>query len=158
MEELRIPTRRVTAEIFLRDGSVSLGCLFHAESLYEHGTAEDIAAELNDERDFVPFQEQVNGARLQLLNKQHMLRVRVPELHEADLTLDLTDEIEDVDSCTLWLADGSQVSCRPVVETPVASSRLIDKLNHTPLFMTVITDDGVEFVRAAHIVRIIGNR
>ena len=43
---------------------------------------------------------------------------------------------------------------RPVVETPPANSRLIDKFNHAPTFVTFLTEHGVDFIHTAHIVRI----
>ena len=158
VRELRVPTRPVTVDVFTTDGAVTHGYLYHAASAYESGSACDIAAELNDERHFVPFHHEEENGGVFLLNKQHILRVSTDELSFTDLGCLAAVEAEDVDSCTLWMADGSHLPCRPFVETRAVSSRLIDKLNHAPTFMTVVTDDGVQFVRADQIVRIVGDR
>jgi len=156
LKELRIPTRRVSADVFTSDGNTARGYLFHAASVYESGTAEDILSELNDEREFIPFQHEEGGVRTCLLNKLHLVRVRAHDLSPDELLHPEAADMDDGRGCTLWLADGSHVTGRPVVETRVGSTRLIDKLNSAPAFMIFVTDLGVEFVRVDQIVRVVG--
>jgi hypothetical protein len=143
--------------MFTTDGAATRGFMYHAESLYETGTAEDIADEFNDERRFIAFHPEEESAGVSLINKRHIVRVRVLDLTEADLRPANAEDAHHVDSCTLWLVDGSSVTGRPVVETPAESSRLLDKFNHSSTFLTFVTDDGVDFVQAAHIVKIVGS-
>ena len=155
MKELRVPTRRITVEVYTTDGARTRGSMFHTESLYETGSAEDIVAELNDERVFVPIRSENGEAQSSLLSKRHIVRVHVPDLTVADLRPVEADEAQRAETCTLQLDDGSRLTGRPVVETPASLSRLVDKFNHAPTFMTFVSDDGVDFVHGARIARII---
>jgi hypothetical protein len=129
--------------------------MYHAASQHETGTGEDILDELNDDRTFVPFHYDEAGAGTLLLNKRYIVRVHVPDLTVADLRPGEAEELPITETCTLWLVDGSHLTGRPVVETPASASRVLDKLNHAPTFMTFVTDDGVDFVHGAQIVRVI---
>jgi len=79
----------------------------------------------------------------------------VPDLTVADLRPVEADEAQRAETCTLQLDDGSRLTGRPVVETPASLSRLVDKFNHAPTFMTFVSDDGVDFVHGTRIARII---
>lgn len=155
MRELRIPTRRIAVELFATDGVAIQGWMYHPESLYERGTAEDVASELNDERDFVPFETRDATAQTMLLNKRHIVRVRVSGLTGEDLRPDEVLEARRARRCSVWLDDGSRVTGRPVIETPGRASRLVDKFNHCPTFLTFLADDGVDFIHRIHVVRIL---
>jgi hypothetical protein len=155
VKELRVPTRRITVEVYTTDGVRTRGSMFHTESLYETGSAEDIVAELNDERLFVPIRPENGETQSALLSKRHIVRVRVPDLSAVDLRPDETDAAQRAETCTLQLDDGSSLTGRPVVETPASLSRLVDKFNHAPTFITFVSDDGVDFVHGARIARII---
>ena len=154
MKELRVPTRRITVEVYTTDGARTRGSMFHTESLYETGSAEDIVAELNDERVFVPIRSDDEEADSSLLSKRHIVRVHVPDLTVADLRPIEAEEALHAETCTLLLDDGSRLTGRPVVETPASLSRLVDKFNHAPAFMTFVSDDGVDFVHGDRIARI----
>ena len=149
----RVPTRRITVELFTLDGNDGTrGTMHHGESLYESGTGADIVNELNDDRAFIPFVADDGDAEQALINKQRILRVHVPDLTYDDLPQH--GQAAPAESCTVWLSDESCRTGRPVVETPPANSRLIDKFNHAPTFVTFLTEHGVDFIHTAHIVRI----
>jgi hypothetical protein len=155
VEELKVPTRRITVEVFRTDGARACGTMFHTESLYQTGSAGDIVDELNDERTFVPFHAGDPTAESYLLNKRHIVRVHVPDLTAADFRPDRADGTSHEVTCELLLDNGTRLTGRPVVETPVAASRLLDKFNHAPTFVPFVTDDGIDFVHTDRIVRIL---
>lgn len=155
MEELRVPTRRVTVDLFTSDGMRAHGVMFHSESLYESGSAADIASELNDERDFIPFQSEAPETGDCLVSKRHLVRVHLAGLTAADLTSEIVDAPSLVGTCTLLLEDGSTRTGRPLVETPVELARLVDKFNQSPTFFPFVTDDGVDFVHTDRVVRVV---
>jgi hypothetical protein len=155
LEELKVPTRRITVEIFTTDGARACGSMFHTESLYQTGSAGDIVNELNDERTFVPFHAGDPTAESYLLNKRHIVRVHVPELAAADFRPDGADDASHEVTCELLLDNGSSLTGRPIVETPEAASRLLDKFNHAPMFVPFLTDEGIDFVHTDRIVRIL---
>ena len=155
MKELRVPTRRITVEVYTTDGGRLRGAMYHTESLYESGSPEDIVDELNDERVFVPIRSDDDEAASALLSKRHIVRVHVPDLTVDDLRPVAADEAMHAETCTLLLDDGSRLTGRPVVETPASLSRLVDKFNHAPTFLTFVSDDGVDFVHGARIARIL---
>ena len=154
MEELKVPTRAVTAEIYTSDGAVLHGCMFHAETRYETGTAEDLACELNDQRSFLPLRSDDPEAGGMLLNKQHILRIHIPGLTADMLLHDETDETRRSVPCSVWLDDGSHLEGRPIVVTPDSRSRLVDKFNSAPEFLIFISDAGVDFIHSSHVLRV----
>lgn len=146
MEELQIPTRRITAAVFTSDGQRLHGSLFLTDSPYHKGGPEDLIELLNDERTFIPFKcEEPEPSNL-ILSKAHIVRVHV-ECEEEPA-------FQDENNCTLSLADGSRLDGRIPLDTPLASSRLVDKLNLATRFMTLVTDGGLDFVQRAQIVRV----
>jgi hypothetical protein len=154
VEELKVPTRAITVDIYTSDGAVRHGCMFHAETRYETGTAEDLACELNDQRAFLPLRSDDAETGNILLNKEHILRVHIPGLTADALLYDETDDGQPVAHCSVWLDDGSQLDGHPVVVTPGSRSRLLDKFNHAPEFLTFVSDDGVDFIHRSHVLRV----
>lgn len=157
MDELRVPTRRVIVDVFLADGTCATGTLFHSESLYQSGGPGDILEELNDEREFVPFAAIDDAVGASLLSKRHVLRVRVHELKMEDLQMGQREAAECGRRCTLLLDDGSRITGRLALETPLTASRLVDKFNMAPSFLPFVTDECVELVHASHVVRVFRN-
>ena len=154
MEELKVPTRLIAVEVSTTDGAVACGSMYHTESLYQTGSPEDIIDELNDERAFVPFASSDTMGNA-LLNKHHIVRVRVRDLSIEDLRPGEASELSHVHPCTLQLDDGTRITGRLVLETPTAQSRLVDKVNHGLSFVPFVTEEGVDLVNSTHITRIL---
>jgi hypothetical protein len=154
VEELKIPTRLIDVELLTADGDRARGAMFHPESLYESGGADDILEDLVDDRLFVPFLPEAAQQAPVLVNKRQIVSVGLPGLDVADLSL--VDEPDDncVRHCTLTLTVGGELSGRPVVETPATASRLLDKFNAAPRFVPFLTDEGLVFVQHTYILRI----
>ena len=155
MEELKVPTRAVRVDVFLRDGTDATGWMYHRESLYETGSPSDIFSDLNDDRDFLPFE--ADNETLSLLNKRHITRIVVHELGIEQLGPDGVTRYEELPVSTLLFDNGSRLDGRLVLETPGDSSRLVDKFNQAPTFVPFVFDDGVGLVNGARIVQIFYN-
>ncbi len=147
MEELQIPTRRITAEVFTTTGERLVGSLYLTASRYHTGGPEDFIELLNDERTFIPFSCDESHSQCTILSKAHIVRVHLDDGNEQS-----DDGSES--TCTLWLADGQRLSGRVLLATPPTSSRLVDKFNLAGRFLTVVSDDGTDFVHRSQIVRV----
>ena len=154
MEQLRVPTRRIEVEVFLEDGAQVKGTLFHRAAMYDCGGAADVCHDLNDERAFLPFDTDDENSGDALLSKRHIIRVLVHDFTVDQLGPGQTEQFEQASTSMLMLDDGTQLSGRLVLETPLASSRLLDKFNQAPTFVPFVTDLGVELINCAHVVRI----
>ena len=153
MKDLQIPTRPIAVEVFTEPGRPLRGFLFHTDTPFDSDVSHDVAEVLNDERAFVPFSFEEAGGVPMILNKDHVVRVRV----EA-LAADSSGESPPIDwneqPRTLVLADGTRVSGQIEVDTPPHAARLVDKLNLAPPFVAVRTVAGLEFVRRTSIARV----
>ena len=147
MEELQIPTRRITAEVFTTTGERLVGSLYLTASQYHTGGPEDFIELLNDERTFIPFSCEESHSQFTILSKTHIVRVHLDDGNEQS-------DGRTESTCTLWLADGHRLSGRVLLATPPTSSRLVDKFNLARRFLTVVSDDGIDFVHRAQIVRV----
>jgi hypothetical protein len=152
LDQLKVPTRRIEVEVFLVDGARIKGTMFHRDAMYDCGGPADVCHDLNDERAFLPFDTGEEGGGATLLSKRHILRVLVPDFDVEPLEAGQEEQHED--RSMLMLDDGTRTSGRLVLETRLASSRLLDKFNQAPVFVAFVTDQGVELINRAHIVRI----
>jgi hypothetical protein len=155
MREFEVPIRSITVEVQTTDGTVARGEMYHTESLYQTGGAQDIVKELLDGRVFVPFRAELPDEQRCLLNKRHVVWIHVPELTAAELHPDEGGDDGAGETCTLLLDDGSELTGRPVVPTPPSASRVADKFNQARLFVAFASDRGIHFVNPLHVVRIV---
>lgn len=148
LEELQVPTRRIVVDLFTDHGQFT-GSLFVTESRFHLGLLDELIKILNDERTFLPFTPD-GKEHCSIISKDHVLRLRLHGGPEEQL------DPENIDSETsrLTLSDGTWLEGEVAVTTPASLSRLVDKVNQAPRFMTVVTPEDVEFVRTSHVVRI----
>jgi hypothetical protein len=160
MEELQVPTHLILVAVHTDDGEELLGALFLAEGRYGDDRAAELMAVLNDERAFLPFESRTREGRVHrslILNKDHILRVHLSEAGgwQAPAETGTAEDATRAEAApVVVLADGTRISGRVAVETPWASSRLVDKLNHSQRFIPVVTDTGVDFVQRIHVMRV----
>jgi hypothetical protein len=147
MRELRVPTQRIAVQLVTTRGACRNGHLHLGPSHFRSGEVEDLGEVLNDEREFLPFEAEGDGAAPLVVHKAHIARVSVAGAVAA--ALDVGDEPH-----TLILADGSALSGRVCVPTPPTASRLVDKLNRAPRFVPVQAEDALHFVQVDHIVEV----
>jgi hypothetical protein len=157
VEELQVPTRPVPVDIYGVDGRRLAGSLFLVESEYNADQRQGIVRLLNDERAFLPFQVDAEGASSEhsvLLNKKHIVRVRLGDV--CTCAEDAIDEasLESGPTAALTLTDGSRVAGEIMIETPWSLSRLVDKMNHDQRFIPIRCDHGLVAVQRSHVVRV----
>jgi hypothetical protein len=156
MNDFQVPIGAVGVEMFLADGVQIQGRIFLAQDPRHPGFTDRLISVLNDEREFLPFEVGVDqGARSLVLNKDHIVRVRVLEPDPDEKSSSFSDHAPGEASRTeaiLHLSDGTQVSGCVMVDTPLASSRLVDKLNNGLRFVPVVRDDGIDLVQRTHVL------
>ena len=151
MEELRVPTRRVAVELFMTDGVHTRGVMYLTPTRHLTGSPEEISELLNDDRVFIPFRADDPGVDVWSVNKQHLMRVH---LEDCDTLRPDTASADPAPMCTILLRDRSRLTGQLLFDTPLSTSRLLDKFNGVPSFMTFVTDDGVDFVHRSHITQV----
>ncbi len=151
MEELQVPTHRLEVEVHAATGDALTGSMFAAELPYVTTGWESLLAILNDEREFLPCFGNAPGTERTILNKAHIVRVRLtPGDDGASPTW--IDESQG-ETCTLQLVDGTRLTGEIHLETRMEESRLIDKLNQADRFVVFIADGDMHFVQACRVVR-----
>lgn len=151
MEELRVPTRRVAVELFMADGVHTRGVMYLTPTRHVAGSPEEVAELLNDDRVFVPFRADDPAIDVWIVNKNHLTRVH---LEECDTLGPDPAFAEPEPLCTIVLRDRSRLTGQLLFDAPVSMSRLVDKFNGAPPFMTFVTDDGVDFVHRSHVTQV----
>ncbi len=130
----------------MADGVHTRGVMYLMPTRHDVGRPEEIAELLNDDRVFVPFRADDPTIEVWIVNKQHLMRVH---LEDCD-----TPRPEPAPICTIVLCDRSRLTGQLLFDTPLSTSRLLDKFNGVPPFMTFVTDDGVDFVQRSHITQV----
>jgi len=151
LEELRVPTRRVAVELFMDDGVHTRGVMYLTQTRHHSSESEEIAGLLNDDRVFVPFRADDPSIDVWIVNKHHVIRVH---LKDCDTLRDDAAPAEPTPICTIVLCDRSRLTGQLLFDAPVSASRLVDKFNGAPSFMTFVTDDGVDFVHRSHVTQV----
>ncbi len=151
MEDLRVPKRRVSAEVVLPGGAARRITLFLAEAASSHAGPERPTDLLNGGQDFVPaFDETLNG--MTFLNRAGLAVVRVArdlEVDEADaLTLPTEHEVE------VLLESGATLRGLVSYLRPPEHSRLVDFLNEPSPFFRLIEERAIALVNKRHISRV----
>lgn len=153
MEELQVPVRRIAVEVVVTTGARVHGSLFVHGSPYQSGDPEEVLELLNDERRFLPLAVD-DGPGMFVVNKEHVVRVHL-RLSSPGLVERWPDAVPiDAAECRLFLADGSRVSGRVLLQTPSSSSRTVDKLNRCGPFILLAGAEGLDFIRTSHVVHV----
>jgi hypothetical protein len=147
--------QRLTVDVFTTDGVRVSGSLYLVAASYTRGRPEEVADLLNDDRTFVPFAGHDPAERPGVLHKGHIVRVHTAAPAAADpQDAPPSPRSDGAEACTLLLDDGTWLEGRLCVDTPLASSRLVDKLNLASRFVPVLADDGIVFVNRDHVIRV----
>ena len=145
MKSLQVPTRPVAVEVFTSDGSQTHGLFYLEPSRFEMHEPNEVLGVLNDDRMFIPFAAADPENAQRLLNKDHIVRARIDDIEPGHRTS------EAFPCGTVLLVDGSRLTGNVVIETPPSASRLLDKLNQAPRFISIVTEDGINFVQRSYI-------
>ncbi len=132
--------------MFMADGVHTRGVMYLTPTRHDAGGPEDIAELLNDDRNFVPFRAEDPTIDVWIVNKRHLVRVHLEDCG--------TLRAEPAPQCTIVLFDRSRLTGQLLFAAPGSMSRLVDKFNAAPPFMTFVTDDGVDFVHRSHVTQV----
>jgi len=151
MEDLRVPKRRVLAEVLLPGGAARRITLFLAEAAPAHAGPERPSDLLNGGEEFVPaFDEETRT--MTFLNRVGLAVVRVErELDEggADaLTLPTEHEVD------VLLESGATLRGLVSYLRPPERSRLVDFLNEPAPFFRLIEERAIALVNKHHVARV----
>lgn len=135
----------------MHDGVHTSGLMFLSDVPNGNGGPEDVARLLNDDRTFIPFQSADPSIDTWIVNKRQIMRVH---LKDCDAFRDDPALAAPVPTCTILLGDRSRLTGQLLHYTPDFQSRLVDKFNTAPEFLTFITDEGVDFVHRIHVTQV----
>lgn len=152
MEELQVPTRRIHVEVFVTTGARVAVALFVHAAPYETGDAEDVLHVLNDKRAFLPLAMDGNAGEAFVINKDHILHVRLPWNGAPSFECVRDRAPDDGAESTMLLSDGTCLKGTLALDTPTSASRIVDKLNQASSFVPFVTADGIDFVQKSHVV------
>jgi hypothetical protein len=148
MDELRVPKRRVEAEVLLPGGEARRVTLFLAEAAQGHAGPERPLDLLNGAAEFFPA---LDGTETAFLHRPAVPVVRVERRFDApddEVTLPTEHDVE------VLLADGSRLTGLVSYVRPPERSRLGDFLNEPPPFFRLLQEDRVAYVNKRHVVRV----
>jgi hypothetical protein len=150
MNDLRVPKRRVAAEVILPGGGARRIVLFLADAAATHAGPERAWDLFSAGDGFVPaFDEE--AARMTFLNRASVAVVRVAREHEGDegeATLPTEHEVE------VHLHDGAALRGLVSFVRPPDHARLVDFLNDPAPFFRLVEDGSVALVHKRHVSRV----
>lgn len=151
MDELRVPKRRVAAEVHLAGGPPRRVTLFLAEAAVHHAGPESPGDLLNGTDEFVPAYDEAAQA-MSFLHRGAVSVVRLARaLDPGDaeaLTLPTEHEVQ------VHLTDGTLLAGLVSFLRPPDSARLVDFLNEASPFFRLLEADAVALVNKRHVARV----
>lgn len=151
MLDLRVPKRRVAAEVVLSGGEARRIWLFLADAASRHAGAERPSDLLNGGADFLPALDEESGL-MTFLNRGGVAVVRVDRALEADdgdaLTLPTEHEVE------VLLGSGLRLRGLVSFVRPPDHSRLVDFLNEPSPFFRLLEERAIALVNKRHVSRV----
>lgn len=152
MDELRVPKRRVSAEVLLAGGESRQVVLFLADAASRHAGPEQPADLLNGGDDFIPALDEAAGT-MTFLNRAGLAVVRVPRELDPEgadaVTLPTEHEVE------VLLGSGTILRGLLSYLRPPEHSRLVDHLNEPVPFLRLIEERTTALVNKRHVSRIL---
>jgi hypothetical protein len=149
MNELRVPTVALPAEIVFEDGRTVRGRIFVPAAASHHEGAMRPDEWINEPRWFFPFLPDDATAPL-ILNKEQLVLVSVaftPSEDHAEL-----ERAVSIDCA------GRTLEGNLHIEMPTNQQRVLDYLNQPPAFVPLFAGDRVHLVHKRHVRRIAETR
>jgi hypothetical protein len=151
-DDLRVPKRRVAAEVLLPGGEVRRIALFLAAAASHHAGPERPSDLLNGGDDFVPALDE-EAQVMSFLNRAGVAAVRLARGLDAELEDALTLPTEhDVE---VLLQSGAALRGLVSYLRPPEHSRLVDFLNEPAPFFRLIEPDALVLVNKRHVARVV---
>jgi hypothetical protein len=154
MSQFRVEKQRAGAEVTLLPGTRLRGAFFLAgSSATDVGRRERIGDLLNAEPGFVPFETTASDAGTLLLNRAHLITVRLLD-GSTEPRLDPGYDIATARRVAMLLTDGRTLRGCVRVYRPHGHERVSDYARSPEIFRYLETPDGTFIVNSAHIVSI----
>jgi hypothetical protein len=152
MDELRVPKRRVAAEVLLPGGTARRIALFLADAASHHTGPERPGDLLNGGDDFIPaFDEDAQA--MSFLHRAGIAAVRIARdlehEDEDDLTLPTEHDVE------VLLGSGQLLRGLVSYLRPPDRSRLVDFLNEPEPFFRLVEGATTVLVNKRHVARVV---
>lgn len=153
MSQFRVEKRRADAEVTLATGTTVRGAFFLAGSSASHAGPERVADLLNAEPGFLPFETAGGDAETLLLNRAHVIAVRL--LERADEPqLDPGYAVATPRRVSMLLTSGETLIGSVRVYRPRGRDRLSDYARSTEVFRYLESGEDTFIVNTAHIVNL----
>jgi hypothetical protein len=147
VEEFRVPTQAIGAEILLADGSQIRGEIFVAASMATHTGPEHVDEWIEEPSAFFPFLPEGQTSALVYAKAAVVaLSVRIGD-GDGEPLPDDTAEHRVILECA-----GSTHEGRVTVDLPSHQRRVLDYMNHERSFVCLVGDGQVHFVRKTAVI------
>jgi len=149
MNELRVPTLALPAEVVCADGRTLLGRIFVPAAASHHEGPMRPEEWINDPRWFFPFLPDDATGPL-ILNKEQLVVVSVAYTP--------TEDHGEVERAVQMECAGRTLEGNLHIEMPTNQQRVLDYLNQPPPFVPLFTPDRLHLVHKRHVTRLTETR
>ena len=151
-DDLRVPKRRVPAEVVLPGGRTRRIAVFLSDAAADHSGPEVPGDLLNGREDFIPALDEEDGV-MTFLNRHGLSVVRVGrETASGDddaPTIPTEHEVE------ILLRDGTSLRGLVSYLRPPDRARLVDYLNESTPFLPLHEENALALVNKRHLSRVV---
>jgi hypothetical protein len=151
MDELRVPTVALAAEVLCADGRRFRGRIFVPAAAPTHAGPTRAEDWMNESPLFFPFLPEEGGQAV-LLNKRETLVVTVAAETDAE---DLAEEATGPLHRVAVEAEGARLEGIMVVTMPEGHSRVLDYLNRPQRFLTLREGERHHLIQKERITRVL---
>lgn len=151
MDELRVPKRRIDAQLLLRGGGVRRVGVFIAEFASAHSGPERLSDLLNQRDEFIPALD-LDSDRMLFINREQVAVAFLDLNEERDTDSQHTIPLEH--EVVVTLADGQILEGLIGYVLPPERERLNDFLNDPAAFFRLIQTDRLGLINKRHVSQI----
>jgi hypothetical protein len=149
MNELRVPTVALPAEVVCADGRTLLGRIFVPASASHHDGPMLPEEWINEPRWFFPFLPDDASGPL-ILNKEQLVVVSV--------TFTPTEDHGELERAVRIECAGRTLEGSLHIEMPTNQQRVLDYLNQPPAFVALYAGERMHLVHKRHVTRLTESR
>ena len=150
MDELRVPTVAVPAEVLCQDGRRLVGTVFVPAAASHHDGPTRPEEWINDGREFFALLPE-GAASPVILNKEQLVADTVPAAADTGFHADVLREVEIE-------AGGVTLVGTLHVDMPENHQRVLDYLNLAPAFVPLYAGSRLHLVHKRHVARLTEGR
>jgi hypothetical protein len=153
MSQFRVEKHRAQADVTLATGATVRGTFFLADSSARHTGPERIGDLLNAESGFFPFETSSGEAGTLLINRAHVIAVRLPDRSDEP-QLDPGYDVATARRVAILLTTGTTLVGTVRVYRPQGRDRLSDYARSSDAFRYLESSEGTFIVNSAHVVNL----